>query len=86
MHTVELLEQALGLARHLGYVIRQEWLGGMGGGGCELKGRKVFFFDLSLDAQEQLDLVVETLRHEPGLAKLDLSPELQALLESQKVA
>ena len=46
MHTVEMLEQALDLAARLGYTIRQEWLAGSGGGGCELKGRKLFFLDL----------------------------------------
>ena len=33
MHTVVLLAHALNLAERLGYVIRQEWLDGNGGGG-----------------------------------------------------
>ena len=48
MHTVEALEQALDLAQRLGYEVRQEWLGGNGGGGCELNGQKVLFLDLAL--------------------------------------
>ena len=56
MHTVEMLEHGLDLAARLGYQIRQEYLGGNGGGGCVLKGKKIFFLDLALDPAEQLDL------------------------------
>jgi len=86
MHTVEFLEESLALARQLGYRVRQEWLGGSGGGGCELKGRKWFFLDLALDPSEQLDQVLAALRHEPGLAKLDISPALRDRLQVRKVA
>ena len=65
MHTVEMLEQALDLAKRLGYTIRQEGLAGRGGGGCELKGRKLFFLDLDLGPAEQLEEALETLRREP---------------------
>ena len=65
MHTVEMLEQALDLAVRLGYTVRQEWLAGSGGGGCELKGRKLFFLDLDLGPDEQLEQVLEALRREP---------------------
>ena len=34
MHTVDLLEEALGLVERVGYRVRQEWLDGGGGGGC----------------------------------------------------
>jgi hypothetical protein len=64
MHTVDLLEQALGAAEKLGYRIRQEWLGGSGGGGCEIKGQKWIFVDLALDPLDQLEQVAEVLRHE----------------------
>ena len=68
MHTVEILAQALDLAVRLGYTIRQEWLAG-GGGGCELKGRKLLFLDLDLRPDEQLEQVLGVLRHEPDAAR-----------------
>ena len=43
MHTVVLLAHALDLAGRLRFVVRQEWLDGDGGGGCELHGRKMLF-------------------------------------------
>jgi hypothetical protein len=61
MHTVELLEEALQTARSLGFTVRQEWLGG-GGGGCEIKGKRWLFVDLSLPAIEQLDQVLSAIR------------------------
>ncbi len=67
LHTVEVLEQALGLCQQLGYTIRQEFLGGTGGGACELRGRKYCFLDLALHSSEQLEQVCETLRDDPQL-------------------
>ncbi len=55
---------ASNLASRLGYQIRQEYLSGNGGGGCVLKGKKIFFLDLALDPAEQLDLVIDTLAHD----------------------
>ncbi len=86
MHTVEMLEQALDLAARLGYTIRQEWLAGSGGGGCELRGRKIFFLDLDLAAGEQLDQVLATLRGEPGAHELSMPHELRELLKMRRIA
>ena len=86
MHTVELLEQALGVARQLGVKVRPEWLNGAGGGGCEIKGQKWIFLDLGQSPLEQLDQVVQALRGEPRLARMDITPELNALLQVRKSA
>jgi hypothetical protein len=86
MHTVEMLQRALDLATRLGYTVRQEWLAGSGGGGCELKGRKLFFLDLDLGPLEQLEQVLETLRREPDAAKLPMPHELREQLVVRKIA
>ncbi len=86
MHTVEMLEQALDLATRLGYTIRQEWLAGSGGGGCELKGRKLFFLDLDLAPSEQLEQALEALRREPLAVELPMPQELGELLKMRKSA
>lgn len=86
MHTVEMLEQALALLGQLGYTLRQESLAGCGGGGCEVKGRKMFFLDLDLGPDEQLDQVFDTLRREPEAARLSMSPALGDLLKLRKIA
>ncbi len=86
MHTVELLELAIDLARRLGYQVRQEWLGGNGGGGCELKGQKVLFVDLALAPEDQLDLVLDTIRPEPDAVTLTMAHQLREVLEIRRSA
>ncbi len=86
MHTVELLEEALQLAAGLGDQIRTEWLGGDGGGDCEINGQKWIFIDLAMSPTEQLDEVVETLRREPAAATQTTCPKLRRLVEVRKSA
>jgi hypothetical protein len=87
MHTVEMLEQAVDLLARLGYTVRQEWLAGSGGGGCELKGRKLFFLDLDLAVDEQLEQALGVLRREPeAIDFLPMPHELRDLLQVRKSA
>jgi hypothetical protein len=86
MHTVELLEHALDLAGRLGYTVRQEWLGGLSGGGCELRGCKIIFVDLALGPDDQLEQVLDALRREPGTTGLSVPPRLRELLEPRRSA
>ncbi len=62
VHSVEVLEEALQLARSAGFEIRSEFLGESAGGACRLGEKWMLFVDLSLPAQEQLTQVVEALR------------------------
>ena len=86
MHTVELLAAALDLAGRLGYEVRQVWLGGNGGGACELKGRKILFLDLALGPADQLDLVLAALRQESDALRLPMDHGLSDLLTLRKSA
>jgi hypothetical protein len=86
MHTVELLQAALNLAARADYEIRQEWLGGNGGGGCRLNGRKLLFLDLALGPLDQLEAVLDSLRHDPDAAGLPMPHELRELLTVRKSA
>jgi hypothetical protein len=86
MHTVEMLDQAIDLAKRLGYLIRQDFFAGCGGGGCEVKGRKLLFVDLDLGPEEQLGQIVAALRVEPTVSVLPMSRELGELLKVRKIA
>jgi len=81
MHTIELLTEATTLAERLGYQIRQEWLGGNGGGCCEVKGRKYLFLDLALGPREHLDQLLDTLRGEQRNQLGQVSRQLQEMLQ-----
>jgi hypothetical protein len=86
MHTVVLLAHALNLAERLGYVVRQEWLDGGGGGGCELRGRKFLFIDLATPPGDQLEVVLRLLRNEPGAGESSMPHELRVALKLRKIA
>ena len=86
MRTVEMLEQALEVARELGYRVRHEWLGGSGGGACEFGGRKWLFVDLALSAYEQLEQVCRALRADAGIHLVEISPSLRRLLDLKRAA
>ena len=86
MHTVELLQEAVETARRLGYEVRQDWIGGDGGGHCIVRGRKWLLLDLAQSADEQLDVVADALRGEPGAVRLAKSRELAERLSLRSVA
>jgi hypothetical protein len=83
---VELLDAALVLARQLGYRVREEWLDGRGGGGCEIRGQKWIFLDLALSAEEQLEAVLDTLRADPATVTDVMDDRLRRLLRTRKIA
>jgi len=86
MHTVEMLERLLALAGQMGYVTRQEWLGGSGGGECQFGGRRYIFVDLALSAVEQLEQVAAVLRKDPTLPLARPSAALLPVLELKRAA
>lgn len=61
MMTVELLEQALCLARRSGYQVREEYLDDCLGGACVIKGQKWLFLDPTQGPREQLEAVLNAL-------------------------
>jgi hypothetical protein len=81
MHTVEVLERLKEVAENAGYTVRQEWLGGAGGGACQFAGRKWIFIDLSLTVIEQLDQVAGALRDDPTAGALDAPLPIQRYLD-----
>jgi hypothetical protein len=86
MHTVELLQEAVEAARRLGYEVRQDWLGGDGGGHCIVRGRKWLLLDVAQTAEERLGIVAEALRGEAGAARVEKSRELSKRLDLRSVA
>ena len=86
MHTVDLLEEALGVAKCLGYQVRLEWLGGSAGGSCELRGQKWLFVDLALTPLEQFGQVADAISREPAAGTLSMSNSLRSALKLSKAA
>src|SRR6188474_379753 len=86
MHTVAMLNEALDTARRLGYEVRQDWLGGDGGGHCLVRGRKWLLLDVAQTADEQLDVVADALRGEAGAQRAVRSPQLAERLNVRGAA
>ena len=86
MHTVELLQEAVEAARRLGYDVRQDWLGGDGGGHCIVRGRKWLLLDVAQSADEQLEVISEALRGEIGAVSVVKSRELAERLNVRSAA
>ena len=80
MHTVELLDEALDVARRLGFQVRQEWLSGNRGGACEIKGQKWIFIDLAESPWEQLQQICRVLAESSAAAAPIASPRLRSIL------
>jgi hypothetical protein len=86
MLTIELLEEALEIARRAGYHVRQEWLDGCAGGACTIKGQKWLFIDSTLSPREQLEEVLNVLWADADVAAIDLGPELREVAPLRKAA
>jgi hypothetical protein len=81
-----MLQEALDTARRLGYEVRQDWLGGDGGGHCLVRGRKWLLLDVAQSADEQLDVVADALRSESGAGRAIRSDELAERLQLRRAA
>ncbi|MFO0913271.1 MAG: hypothetical protein U0795_09955 [Pirellulales bacterium] len=86
MNAVDRLEWVLELARQMGYEVRHEWLGGARGGCCLVGGRRLLFVDVSASVPEQLEQVVDSLRHDPLMNGISLSTEQRAVLGWSRAA
>jgi hypothetical protein len=69
------------LFEQLGVEVRQERLGGSGGGLCRIRGRRVVFVDLDADVATRLDRCFEALAAVPEAAAVYISPELRERMD-----
>ena len=67
MHSVERMEAAIALAQSVGWKVRYEYLGEVGGGACEIAGQKWIFIDLALTPFEQFDQVIDALKSDAAI-------------------
>ena len=86
MHSVGLREQAIQVARRLGYDIRQDWLGGEGSGHCLVRGRKILLLDLAQSPEGQFSAIRDALHGEIQLANVTMTEQLADWLDVRSVA
>ena len=81
MHSVQRMEAAIALAQRIGWKVRYEYLGEVGGGACEIGGQKWIFVDLALTPYEQLDQVLEALKADAAIHTVKVPEGLREDLE-----
>ncbi len=85
-NSVDQLETLLELAKDMGYEVRYESLGGIGGGTCEYGGRKCLFVDITLGVLDQLDAVSRALGNDPQVALYEMTQDQEFALRTRKAA
>lgn len=78
--TLGLLEEAMQIARDLGYRVREEPLGDSPGGACVLGGRKHLLVNAGLPAAQRLGIVLGALAGDPGIGRQPMSRLLERAL------
>jgi hypothetical protein len=84
--SVEQLDILLELAKDMGYEVRYESLGGVGGGTCEYAGSKCLFVDITLGLLDQLDSVSRALGNDPQVALYEMTRDQEIALCKRKAA
>ncbi len=86
MHSVELMEHAIAVAEQLGWRVRYENLGEVGGGACEIAGQKWIFIDLALPPLEQFGQVIQALQSDAAIYTVNLPECLAEYFEVRRAA
>jgi hypothetical protein len=80
--TLGLLEEALQLARELGYHVREEPLGDLPGGPCVVGGRQTILLNLQSPAADRLTVLLTVLVRDPAVASQPVSRLLAGRLQA----
>ena len=71
--TLGLLEEALHLAREVGFLVRDEPLGELPGGPCVVGGKRTILLNIQSPAADRLTVLLRALASEPAVADQPVS-------------
>jgi hypothetical protein len=77
MYEVDKLGHLLESCRAIGIVVRDESLGGGGGGLCRLRGQRVLFVDADADDAGRYEKTISALKDEPEFEQMFLPPVIR---------
>jgi len=77
-----ILEELLALLEANGVVIRNEPLGGSGGGLCTIKGQQIFFVDTEASSAVSAAVCAEAVPKVADIEKLYIRPEVRQFIEN----
>lgn len=81
MNQQRILEELLALLENSGVIIRQEPLGGSGGGLCTVKGKEILFVDTEAPSAEMADICAEAASKVIDIEKVYIKPRVRDLIE-----
>ncbi len=82
MNEQRIVEELLTLLEANGVTIRNEPLGGSGGGLCTMKGQSIFFVDTQAQSADIAPICVEAVSKVADIEKLYIKPEVRQFIES----
>jgi len=82
MNEQRILEELIALLEANSVIIRNEPLGGSGGGLCTIKGRPTFFADTQAPSADVAALCAEAILKVVDIEKLYIRPEVRQFIEN----
>ena len=82
MNEQRILEELLALLESNGVAIRDEPLGGNGGGLCAMKGRQIFFVDTQAPSAVVAAMCAEAVPKVVDIEQVYIKPEVRQFIES----
>ncbi|MBN2271284.1 MAG: hypothetical protein JXN61_11760 [Sedimentisphaerales bacterium] len=83
MNEQRILEELLAMLDANGVAIRNEPLGGSGGGLCTVKGRRTFFVDTQAPSSDVATLCAEALPKVADIETIYIRPEVRQFIENR---
>jgi hypothetical protein len=82
MNEQKILEELLALLEANGVIIRNEPLGGSGGGLCTIKGQQIFFVDTEAPSAVSAAVCAEAVPKVTDIEKFYIRPEVRQFIEN----
>ena len=86
MNKSKILEELLGLLEANGVIIREEPLGGSGGGLCSIKGRLIFFVDTQAPSDVMAVVCAEAVPQVVDIEQVYIKPEIREFVEYHSIS
>ena len=84
MNTQRMLEELLGLLESGDVIIRDEPLGGSGGGFCSVKGERIFFLDTQAPSAVKAAACAEAVLQVMDIEQVYIKPEVRQFIENHR--
>lgn len=81
MTSGQLFDEAIAIAKHQGFEIRYEHLGGSGTGYCQVGEQRWLVVDVAQPVEEQLEQLATAIASEPAPEGLEMSRELRKYID-----